>query len=40
MVERRDPARTGVLVGRAVGVVTGVATVAAAFLDDGLPQLG
>jgi len=36
MVERRDRARTGVLVGRAVGV----ATVAAAFLDDGLPQLG
>lgn len=31
MVERRDPARTGVVVGRAVGVVTGLATVAVVF---------
>ena len=35
MVERRDPARTGVLVGRVVGIVTGVATVAAVLLGDG-----
>lgn len=35
MVERRDPARTGVVVGRAVGIVTGVATVAVVFLGDG-----
>ncbi|ERH11386.1 MAG: hypothetical protein J07HB67_00393 [halophilic archaeon J07HB67] len=34
MVERRDPARTGVVAGRVVGVVTGLVSVAVVVLGD------
>ncbi|ERH11376.1 MAG: hypothetical protein J07HB67_00383 [halophilic archaeon J07HB67] len=37
MVERRDPARTGVVAGRGVGVVTALVSVAVVFLGDGGP---